>query len=48
MSERNCRDINGYWKKLNEIAVANTHIYREVFGCYPDNTAIRFGDVARL
>lgn len=28
MSERNCRDLNGYWKKMNEIARTNTEIYR--------------------
>lgn len=28
MSERNCRDLNGYWKKLSEIGKNNTEIYR--------------------
>lgn len=28
MSERNCKDLSGYWKKLNEIASNNTRIYR--------------------
>jgi len=28
MNEGNCRDINGYWKKLSEIGKQNTQIYR--------------------
>ncbi len=26
----------------------NTEIYRRVFGCYPDNTALNFGNIGEL
>ena len=48
MSERNCRDLDGYWSKLVSVAKNNTLIYRQVFGCYPDNEAKKYADVAAL
>lgn len=48
MSEGNCADVDSYWKKLKQFALKNTEIYRRVFGCYPDNTATKFSDVARI
>jgi hypothetical protein len=48
MTEYNCAYLNEYWKKLNTIAKLNTEIYRKVFGCYPDDTAANFADVAKI
>jgi phospholipase D1/2 len=33
---------------LINCAKDNTKIYREVFGCYPDNKAKKFGDIEEL
>lgn len=48
MSEHNCSHIDGYWHTLNKHSRSNAVIYREVFGCIPDNNAIKFSDVARI
>jgi len=48
MNPHHCADLNGYWKKFQEIAFKNTGIYRRIFGCYPDNNAAKFDDVSKI
>lgn len=48
MNPAQCADVNSYWKKFIDLAKKNTDVYRRVFGCYPDNNALKFDDVAKI
>lgn len=37
MDEEKCKDVNGDWGRLVKVAKKNTRIYRELFGCIPDD-----------
>lgn len=36
------------WEECEERARRNTLVYREVFGCYPDDTMRRFGQIEEV
>ena len=36
------------WAEIDQRTQLNTHIYREVFGCYPDNTMVKQEDVRKV
>ena len=46
MSFNECSSIHTYWDSFNKYAQDNALIYREIFGCIPDNTAVVMRDVA--
>ena len=48
MNPQLCADLNSYWKKFIQFSKYNTEIYRRVFGCYPDNLALKYEDVAKI
>ena len=46
-SEKELDPLSDYsWSLLTEVALQNTEIYREVFGCYPDDEIKRLAEIA--
>lgn len=37
VDEGKWKDVNGDWGRLVKVAKDNTRIYRELFGCIPDD-----------
>ena len=50
MTEEEVRDPtdNNFWKKIQERAHTNTEIYREIFGCDPDDTVRSTAELTKM